>query len=76
MNQAIRTSVPCLSCTEEIDDMTATPQGMIDGSWYEYQYRTPGSRYRGIYDKPNPHAKDLATARYKWNRVFALPNLR
>ena len=34
--------------------MTATPQGMIDGSWYEHQYRTPGSRYRMIYDKPNP----------------------
>jgi SAM-dependent methyltransferase len=34
--------------------MTATPQGMIDGSWYEEQYRTPGSRYRLIYDKPNP----------------------
>ena len=28
------------------------------------------------YDKPNPHAKDIATARYKWNRLFALPNLR
>ncbi|MDA0765308.1 MAG: alkaline phosphatase D family protein [Verrucomicrobia bacterium] len=28
------------------------------------------------YDKPNPFAKDLATARYKWNRIYALPNLR
>ena len=28
------------------------------------------------YDKPKPHAKDIATARYKWNRLYALPNLR
>lgn len=28
------------------------------------------------YDKPNPEARDLATARYKWNRLYALPNLR
>ena len=28
------------------------------------------------YDKPDPFAKDLATARYKWNRIYALPNLR
>ncbi len=28
------------------------------------------------YDKPKPFAKDLATARYKWNRLYALPNLR
>ncbi|MEM8712571.1 MAG: alkaline phosphatase D family protein [Planctomycetota bacterium] len=28
------------------------------------------------YDKPNPLAKDVATARYKWNRLYALPNLR
>ena len=28
------------------------------------------------YDKPNPFAKDLATARYKWNRIYALPYLR
>ena len=28
------------------------------------------------YDKPKPLAKDLATARYKWNRLYALPNLR
>jgi len=28
------------------------------------------------YDKPNPLAKDIATARYKWNRLYALPNLR
>lgn len=28
------------------------------------------------YDKPHPFAKDLATARYKWNRLYALPNLR
>lgn len=25
------------------------------------------------YDKPKPFAKDLATARYKWNRFYALP---
>lgn len=25
------------------------------------------------YDKPNPFAKDLPTARYKWNRFYALP---
>ena len=28
------------------------------------------------YDKPKPFARDLATARYKWNRLYALPNLR
>ncbi|MEM9378610.1 MAG: alkaline phosphatase D family protein [Planctomycetota bacterium] len=28
------------------------------------------------YDKPKPLAKDAATARYKWNRLYALPNLR
>ena len=28
------------------------------------------------YDRPKPLAKDLATARYKWNRIYALPNLR
>ncbi|MGB6220817.1 alkaline phosphatase D family protein [Haloferula sp.] len=28
------------------------------------------------YDKPDPFAKDLATARYKWNRIYALPFLR
>lgn len=28
------------------------------------------------YDKPNPFAKDIATARYKWNRLYALPYLR
>ncbi len=28
------------------------------------------------YDKPEPFAKDKATARYKWNRIYALPNLR
>lgn len=28
------------------------------------------------YDKPNPHAKNIALARYKWNRIYALPNLR
>lgn len=28
------------------------------------------------YDKPKPFAKDMATARYKWNRLYALPNLR
>lgn len=28
------------------------------------------------YDKPNPFAKDIATARYKWNRLYSLPNLR
>ncbi|MEQ8767840.1 MAG: alkaline phosphatase D family protein [Planctomycetota bacterium] len=28
------------------------------------------------YDKPEPFAKDAATARYKWNRLYALPNLR
>ena len=28
------------------------------------------------YDKPGPFAKDAATARYKWNRLYALPNLR
>ncbi|MGK0188249.1 MAG: alkaline phosphatase D [Verrucomicrobiales bacterium] len=28
------------------------------------------------YDKPNPFAKNIATARYKWNRLYALPNLR
>ena len=25
------------------------------------------------YDKPKPYAKDLATARYKWNRFYAMP---
>jgi alkaline phosphatase D len=25
------------------------------------------------YDKPKPYAKDIATARYKWNRFFAMP---
>jgi len=25
------------------------------------------------YDKPGPIAKDVATARYKWNRMYALP---
>ena len=28
------------------------------------------------YDKANPFAKDIATARYKWNRLYALPNFR
>ncbi|GAA5496563.1 hypothetical protein Rhal01_02747 [Rubritalea halochordaticola] len=28
------------------------------------------------YDKPNPYAKDMATARYKWNRFYALPYQR
>lgn len=28
------------------------------------------------YDKPKPLAKDMATARYKWNRIYALPYLR
>lgn len=28
------------------------------------------------YDKPEPFAKDVATARYKWIRMYALPNLR
>lgn len=28
------------------------------------------------YDRPKPYAKDLATARYKWNRLYSLPNLR
>ncbi|MDP0492098.1 MAG: alkaline phosphatase D family protein [Verrucomicrobiota bacterium JB023] len=28
------------------------------------------------YDRRNPFAKDIATARYKWNRFYALPNLR
>jgi len=28
------------------------------------------------YDKPRPYARDLATARYKWNRFYALPNPR
>ncbi len=28
------------------------------------------------YDKPNPLAQDIATARYKWNRLYALPFLR
>jgi len=28
------------------------------------------------YDKPNPLAQDIATARYKWNRLYSLPNLR
>ncbi|MCR9245866.1 MAG: alkaline phosphatase D family protein [bacterium] len=28
------------------------------------------------YDKPKPFAKDMATARYKWNRLYALPYLR
>ncbi|MEM7307678.1 MAG: sulfatase-like hydrolase/transferase [Planctomycetota bacterium] len=27
------------------------------------------------YDKPAPFAKDVATARYKWNRMYALPRL-
>jgi alkaline phosphatase D len=25
------------------------------------------------YDKPDPYAKDMKTARYKWNRFYALP---
>ncbi len=28
------------------------------------------------YDKPEPYAKDMATARYKWNRLYSLPYLR
>lgn len=28
------------------------------------------------YDKPKPFAKDIATARYKWNRIYALHYLR
>ena len=28
------------------------------------------------YDKPNPFAEDMPTARYKWNRIYSLPNLR
>ncbi len=28
------------------------------------------------YDKPLPYAKDVPTARYKWNRIYALPKLR
>lgn len=28
------------------------------------------------YDKPDPFAKDIVTARYKWNRIYALPYLR
>ena len=28
------------------------------------------------YDRPKPFAKDVATARYKWNRFYALPYLR
>ncbi|MEP4079078.1 alkaline phosphatase D family protein [Haloferula sp.] len=28
------------------------------------------------YDRANPFAKDIATARYKWNRIYALPYLR
>lgn len=28
------------------------------------------------YDKPKPFAKDQRTARYKWNRLYALPFLR
>lgn len=28
------------------------------------------------YDKPKPYAKDIATARYKWNRFYAMPNPR
>ncbi len=28
------------------------------------------------YDKPKPFARDLATARYKWNRFYAMPNPR
>ncbi|MFT6111209.1 MAG: alkaline phosphatase D [Planctomycetota bacterium] len=28
------------------------------------------------YDRPRPFAKDIATARYKWNRMYALPYLR
>jgi len=28
------------------------------------------------YDKPEPFARDVATARYKWNRLYALPNQR
>ncbi len=27
------------------------------------------------YDRPHPFAKDKAKARYKWNRMYALPNL-
>lgn len=27
------------------------------------------------YDRPGPFAKDMATARYKWNRMYALPFL-
>lgn len=27
------------------------------------------------YDRAKPFAKDVATARYKWNRMYALPNL-
>jgi SAM-dependent methyltransferase len=42
----------------------ATPSELIDGSWYEAQYSTPGSRYRGIYDKPNP---DWAVAANQWH---------
>ncbi len=28
------------------------------------------------YDRPDPFAKDIGTARYKWNRLYALPFLR
>lgn len=28
------------------------------------------------YDKPLPYAKDVKLARYKWNRIYALPKLR
>lgn len=28
------------------------------------------------YDRPEPFAEDVATARYKWNRMYALSNLR
>jgi len=28
------------------------------------------------YDKPQPFATDMPTARYKWNRIYALPYLR
>ena len=28
------------------------------------------------YDRPNPLAKDIATARYKWSRIYSLPYLR
>ncbi len=28
------------------------------------------------YDEPKPYAKDIGTARYKWNRLYSLPYLR